>query len=512
MADPSQRRGDYTVVNQILLDPRIVGGDRFTDATPGRDTLRQIEQTIADLRAKEQALQSELETINADRSELIEQRLGAYRELAEVRTRHAISDGVIDEADRLSSRVENLLVARQKTIAELKARLVAADARHADLSNQRESLAERIEKLELVLDELALKAREALSSDAGYRRELDDLEQASTTLTKATNKAKRAENDRLEKGRAYENDPMFMYLWRRRYGFGGQQAPGGVFGRLTRWLDGKVADLIGYHGARANYAILNEIPVRLKSHAEALEKDLRAKQAIVDTREIAKIRELANVDLPGQLRAARATQTENRQAFEKVAAELSDVGEQLNKYAEGQDPAFVKAVEMSAEFLGQEKTARLMQLARETATPSDDQIAARIAKLDAAVSKSSSQIDSKTQDLEKLFEKRDELVRVAADFRRAHYDDSASVFKGNDVGAILLQELIRGAITGADYWARTRRRQSWRHRPADNYRRSENFPPFDDLFGGWGDDGRGGGGSGGSWGYGDDDFGTDGGF
>ena len=105
-----------------------------------------------------------------NRSQIIEQRLAAYRELAEVRTRHAISDGVIDEADRLSARVANLLVARQKTVAELKDRLAKADDGRATLIRARQALGERIEQLDRVLDKLALKAREALGANPEYRR------------------------------------------------------------------------------------------------------------------------------------------------------------------------------------------------------------------------------------------------------------------------------------------------------------------------------------------------------
>ena len=163
---------------------------------------------------------------------------------------------------------------------------------------------------------------------------------------------------------------------------------------------------------------------------------------------------------------------------------MSDVGEQLNKYAEGLDPAFAKAIEMSTEFLGQEDTSRLIAVARRTPNPTDDEIANRIAGFDRRVGELTSERDRKTQELEKLVEKRDELLRIAADFRRAHYDDAASEFRGRDVAEVILSELIRGAITGADYWARTRRRQRWRSRPADPYRKSQNFPPFDfdDMF------------------------------
>lgn len=497
----------YPHMSQQIIDPRIQSAaNMFGNATSGRDTLANIEQTIEDLRAKERALQVELEVINTTRSNCIEQRLTAYRELAEVRARHAISDGVIDEADRLATRVASLLIARQKTMADLKQRLAKSDDTRATLIRARQALADRIEQLEVALDRLALEAREALTNNPDYRQELGAAEKAAATHTKAAEKAGRSATDRLNKGRAYETDPLFMYLWRRGHSTSAYKTSG-----VVRWLDGIIAHHIGYHDARANYAVLNDIPVRLKAHVDALSIDLRTKRTAIESRETKKIREIAGADMPGQLREARTAETQNQQAVEQAAAELSDLSEQLNKYAEGQDAAFAKAVEMSAEFLGQERTTRLMQLARETQSPTDDEIALRIARLDTDIAKAVGDIENKTQDLEKLFDKRDELVRIAANFRRAHYDDPASIFRGGDVGTILLQELLRGVITGADYWARTRRSQSWRQRPADPYRRSENFPPFDDLFGGsgsggWGSD------SGDSWSHGDDDFGTDGGF
>jgi len=472
--------------------------------TSGRQTLGQIEQAIEDLRSQEHAVQRELELATQRRAKLMEDRIDAYRELAEVRARHAVSDGVIDEADRLSHRVEALLVARQNTVTDLKSRLTKAEATRDGLLQDREALSRRIEALEAQLDELALEARQALSTNPDYRRDLEVLETGATTHAKAADKATRAQTDRIEKGRAYESDPLFMYLWRRQFGTSSYASTG-----IVRWLDGWVANLAKYHGARANYAVLNEIPTRLSAHVEQLAGELAEAQRVVDQRETAMIREMAKADLPAKLREARVEENQNQATFESVTAELSDIGEQLNAYAEGQDVAFKKAVDMSAEFLGQRRTTELMKLVRETADPSDDQIASRIAKLDSDVATLSADIDGKTSDLERLFGKRDELVRIAADFRRARYDDGASVFRGGDVGTILLQELIRGAITGADYWMRSRRQQSWRRRPADSYRRSESFPPFDDLFGGSGNDDWG---DSDGWSFGDDDFGTGGGF
>lgn len=456
-----------------LGDNENVGRGRVS----GRETLASIEQAIQDLRAKEVGLQELLERLTTDRAAIVEERLKIYRELAEVRARNAVADGVIDEADRLSARVANLLTARQRTIDDLKTRHGDADARRNRLITERDGLVDRIDKLEKRLDQLALQAREALSSDPGYRADVETLEAARAVHAKAADKARRAHEDRKAKGRAYENDPLFMYLWRRKFGERTYTTSG-----IIRMLDGWVARLVRYHEARANYAVLNEIPVRLDEHVGRLAQGLAEKRRTVEVRETVKIRELAHGDIAGELRSARQAEEARAREIEKASAELSDVGEQINKYAEGLDPAFAKAVELSAEFLGQEETSRLIAVARRTPSPTDDELAERIAKFDRRVADISAERDRKTQELEKLFEKRDELLRVAADFRRAHYDDDASEFRGRDITGVILTELLRGAITGAEYWARTRRRQRWRSRPADPYRRSQNFPPFDFDF------------------------------
>ena len=84
-------------------------------------------------------------------------------------------------------------------------------------------------------------------------------------VARAEAKAVQAEADREEKRRPYEADPLFMYLWRRRYGTRDYRAS-----NLVRYFDRKVAHLIGFETARINYAMLMELPDRLREHAERL--------------------------------------------------------------------------------------------------------------------------------------------------------------------------------------------------------------------------------------------------
>jgi hypothetical protein len=74
----------------------------------------------------------------------------------------------------------------------------------------------------------------------------------------ANKKASQAEADRARKKGPYKSDPLFMYLWRRK--FGTSNYPSGFF---VRYFDAKIAALINYRDARANYAMLNQIPDRL---------------------------------------------------------------------------------------------------------------------------------------------------------------------------------------------------------------------------------------------------------
>ena len=68
--------------------------------------------------------------------------------------------------------------------------------------------------------------------------------------------------DKRVKGEPYENDKLFMYLWRR--GFGTSEYSANPF---TRMLDRWVARKCRYDKARPNYWMLNEIPKRLEAHA-----------------------------------------------------------------------------------------------------------------------------------------------------------------------------------------------------------------------------------------------------
>jgi hypothetical protein len=140
----------------------------------------------------------------------------------------------------------------------------------------------RLKKIEALADlarsrleppdrERVVDALEAAAADA--RRSLERQPAASDDVIRnAEEKAARAEADRDEKRRPYESDPLFMYLWRRGFGTRDYEAS-----NLVRYFDRKVAHLIGYEAARVNYAMLLELPERLREHAERLKQEAAAR-------------------------------------------------------------------------------------------------------------------------------------------------------------------------------------------------------------------------------------------
>ncbi len=437
----------------------------------GRETLGSIEKSIADLRAREAAIQSEMEAGNRERTKLLEGRVGAFRDLAELRVTTALADGVIDAADQLSAQVSPMLDARQKTITALKRRAEKVVREREKLAKAHAELAASIAERETELDRLAIQARADLQAAGEQAQRFQSVEALREMHEKALEKAQTAEADRRTKGEPYENDPLFIYLWRRDYG-GRDYRPS----RIIRWLDGKVAALIGWSNARANYSMLLEIPKRLSEHAERLKARLDAAEGQIEDAVAQRLRELAGADLPAALAAERERHAKENKAIDKLAAEETEITTQLNIYASGTDPAFTRIIELEGDFLEGKDMDRLRELARQTHSPADDQIVQRIGLFKDKIDTLTRRMDRLREDLREVARRRDEMVRAAAEFRRSGYDDPGSVFTNGSGMEQLLQELLKGLITGAEYWARSQKNHRWRSRPADSYRRGTSWP------------------------------------
>ena len=439
----------------------------------GRKTLSSIERAIDDIQESENRIRKSLGVVQNRLIDLENEKTATYKQLAEHRVNDALADGLIDEADKLTEQVKNLLDARLKTIEDLETRTRKLNADRKSLTAQSENLNKVIDDLEIKLDKIGDDARAALASDPGYEALNKSFEDFQSVCQQAEEKTQKAIENRKLKGQAYEKDPLFMYLWDRKFGtkdYGSR--------RLIRWLDGKVANHIGYNEARANYAILIEIPVRLNEHLEKLKNRLAAEKSKLDKLVAEKIKQIAGKDLHKELASARTDQHDLNLKADQLAAELTELTGLLNHYALGQDKTFTEAVNLTTNFLQKDSLSELRRLARLSESNVDDEIIASLQFTEREIHGLERESEDQKEELEKLFRKKQELLELAANFRRDHYDDVSSEFDMESNLEVFLEELLRGAITGADYWNQARRHHKWRRRPADPYRQESSFPPF----------------------------------
>ena len=462
----------------------------------GQQTLSGIEEALRDLKVQEAALLREVEEATRQRATLSAERLEKLRALAAVRAHDASSDGVIDEADNLSYQVRTILEARLRSMEQLRARQTEAEARREAHVRRQDEQTRLIAGLEQRLDRFGAEARAALQSDPQHKALAESHAALASMLEKAVAKAEQVSRDESEKGLPYRDDPLFMYLWRRQMGTPAYQATG-----LVRMLDEWVAGLVRYTDARANYAMLTEIPVRLRAHAEDLRRQTAAAKAALDEMEARRTHELAGTDLVAELKRERDRQLELGRELEAITSELTETANALKQYAKGEDQSFIAAVAAYATFLEREPLRRLVSDAAATDTRDDDTLVAEVRTLAGSLDELEQANAGRRRRLDQISERRTELTRLASNFRRQRYDDVGSQFGDSPRVEDLLQMLLRGVITAAEYWARMQAQQRWQSRPGDPWRRQSGLPPFDGFPGGWG----------GGWGGGNSSSGSSGG-
>ncbi len=263
----------------------------------------------------------------------------------------------------------------------------------------------------------------------------------------AEEKATRAENDRREKGKPYEADRLFMYLWNRRF-----LTPDYPGGWLSRQLDNWVAKIIDFQRNRANYYMLLELPRRLREHAIKVQQTAQLEVQALQTME----RQAAEADGVLDLQAkVQEAEKQLKQLDANIAAEESRHQKLLAEEAEfnaGKDPLSQQIIEIQASALEKEPLATLYRRARATPPPEDDVLVGRIHQL----SQRQEQIVDEIQSLNALLQQQQrdlgELEEVRRRYRDNGYDAYNSRFPGDFSLGVLLGQMLGGLGNPDTVW------------------------------------------------------------
>ena len=221
----------------------------------GAEALRMIDGGVRQARSDADLLDGHLKTASNEAMELKRQEADLHRQLAKLRLDQIAQAGLMpgfDEADRQAA---TFLEARHRELAELEEQIAAARRQEESVEQERKVQQDKVREAVEAVDTAQAATQKLFETTEEFRVRLERTKAADAVAKHAEEKATLAERDRAEKGQPYEADPIFKYLWKRGFGTTRYRA-----GLLVRFLDGWVARLCSFDKARANYAMLLDIP------------------------------------------------------------------------------------------------------------------------------------------------------------------------------------------------------------------------------------------------------------
>ncbi|MFN8829501.1 MAG: hypothetical protein ACK50Q_15870 [Labrys sp. (in: a-proteobacteria)] len=461
-----------------------------------RDALSSLQAALTGVRRDEDRLTALLNASMEEATRLRTRQAETFRALARMRLDAIRQEGVTGALTSAERRALQLIDDRKDALARavearktLVSSIAQAQAAEADAATV-------VEKAIDALDERRAQTQARLKGDAAWQAAAAATDHAAATAKAAADKAARSEAEKDGKKQPYEADDLFIYLWQRGFGTSAYTGSG-----LTRMGDAWVARLIGYEAARQDYFMLNQIPLRLREHADRL-----AGEAAAIAEQQAKLERAALV--ADGVEAFEADLKKAQDRFAAAQAKLDELEQSLRDQdarsaaAESGDPVLREALDEIAQALSREDLRSLQDEALKTPTPEDEKLVAVLRDIAVAMVRVDSQIEETRKTTLELARRRTELERSQDGFRRSGYDDPMGGF----VNDRMLGEIIGGIVGGV------LRSRDLEQAMRDGFRRRETRSSGG--FGGnWpGGSGGFGGGFGGGWGGGSSSGGGGGGF
>jgi hypothetical protein len=345
------------------------------DLITGREALHRLDELTAAARGAFDAAARSADNQSRRRSELTRLKAEGYRQLASLRLDviKAEADAILSaaevEAQRLLQAHDAFVATIGDQVANAEAAVVAAEARRRAAEEKADAALEAYEAL-------AGQVKAEVETDPIYRELKQGYEQAQAVASRAEQKLELAKTDRAEKSAPYEGDPLFSYLWERKF-----RTPEYRKGGLSRMLDNWVAKLCGYDRANLNYARLIELPDRIAEHMSAMRLEAAEAEAAIERFEAALLEERGADVLAQQVEEAKGRLNVLDRELAEAEAHHALLREAQEKAASGDAGPREQARKLIEEGLTKASFPDLKVLASETTTLDDDRLVDVLIKL-----------------------------------------------------------------------------------------------------------------------------------
>lgn len=474
----------------------------------GPEALASLDEAMRDIRREEEDISRRLARSADKLGKIRETEAGLFRQLAQLRLDPSMQTELDGQISAAETRARERLRAHAQQLSQAEREVTEIDAKLTRLTGERATALAKLGEQQAEFKQLVSRMGDTIAKDPAFAAKRDEAKALAEIAAQSLRKTEQAEADREEKGRPYREDALFIYLWEAGYGTAGYRA-----NNLVRYLDGLVAGLIGFAKARPNFAMLNEIPLRLREHAERQLANAQAAEAELDALEVSAIDQAGGKPLREAMEASQ-------KAIDALDAEIlatedrrDETTNLVRQLSQGGDPALESALSDLAAALGREDMRTLLAEARRTRTGQDDTIVAQIDDVRARAKDEETETRELNERLKVLAARRRELEDIQWEFKKQRFDDPRSSFGEDRLVGDLLNDFLRGGISAASYWDQWRKSQNWSQGTSDwgggmglpNNGRRRASAPWPEAGGStfnWPDSSFGGGGgkkSGGGW-------------
>ena len=416
----------------------------------GPEALRAIEEALRDIRREEDEALHRLAHSIELMTKLRTQEAELFRQLCA----HGAAPETGDALAAAVEKADAALGAHDEGLATLDARIGAIDDEIARTGAARAELRADAAQREVELNALAERVRPGLSSDSFYAAAIERARKAAAIAEESVKKTAQAEADCARNGRRYRDDPLFMYLWEKAYGSNAYRA-----NVLAAWLDGKIATVSGFAAARGNFALLNDIPLRWREHAEQ-----RQEAARTAAREVATF-ERGAIDAAGgrPTRETMEAMLAETRAHDQQIVTLQDQRDEAIKaereLATGNETNFAAAVSELQAALGRPELPGLLAAAHGSIANAN--VVQQVEDVRQRVHEQDLEVREEKARLKLLSARRRELEDIQYEVKAQGFDGPRSRFARDDLGGQVLNDFLRGEISAAQYWQHWRDSQSW---------------------------------------------------
>jgi hypothetical protein len=455
----------------------------------GFEALQSIDRTYAQIREEEMRLDDRLRAVSGEAARLRQERLTQLHRLAEVKFRMLKSGELARELDMAEREVRRLLDEAERENASTAAERERTAAALKKAEAKRAACAAEFEAAGRALLEFETAHQPDIVRESKWVALTREAESAEKVWREAERKTRQSEEDREAKRTPYENDPLFVYLWKRQFGTSAYRS-----GSLVGYFDGLIARMINYHEARANYAMLNQIPERLRAHVDKLKTGLEAlRQEIANFRQ-ERLLAAGVGPLQERVRQAQAARDESEAEVAQRQKEFTAADARFDAViGKNNDGLLARAIQLMVDNDSRDDVVTLYREAERTRSNEDKEIVAQIDQLTRQLGKAEADISKLRGQIRELSGRRGELEYARESFRRHRYDYPGATFRNeaaiNDVLGGILSGMIQGAVLEQVL------QQGYRQPPSidwgGGYHPGPMFPPGGfpgdgDIFGGGG--------------------------